>query len=105
MYTAALKAKEAEFAAIANLSKFARDELRLLFDIQKPEKSKNALLHLQTIAGGIAECWGPDRQIYIDLLDFGSDTKIERGEHAVTLLFRHLRGGMIYPVQAIPVTG
>src|ERR1700694_143244 len=104
IYSPFLKAKEAEFVAIARLSSSARSDMAPFFDIQKPEKRHSLQLHLQSVVDGISDCWGGDQTVFIDLLDLGVEARVETGEHPLSYVFRQF-GSSLFPLAAVPVTG
>lgn len=103
-YTPILRAKAGEIEALAHLSPAARTGLLPLLDIPKPSTREKEPLskYLCGKVMSVADAWGSDLPILVDLSRFPPTARVDGGVHPVTYVFRVAKQCRL---QAIPVTG
>lgn len=109
VYIPALKAKRGEFRAVRSLSITARRQILPLFDVLpvpmnwntgRPSKTLEA--HLDNICKHVADCWGHEREVLVDLFDLDLGERTTSGRHPLEHLFGAFQASNVL---AIPVTG
>jgi hypothetical protein len=104
LYMPVLRAKEGEIQALGYLSHHARSRIKPLIDIPTPNLNDSQSLsgYLGEKVNSLADSWGVDQALLIDLPRFDPNSRVEGNIHPVEYVFEIASQRRM---RAIPVTG
>jgi Beta protein len=108
-YVPGIKWRQGEYLALSELNDAQRDLMTPLVDIppipwnfEDEQPAKSIDQHLTKVPAQMADYWGTEHPLFVDLALLDADERMANGRHPVDDLFARLSAA---GVEAIPVTG